>query len=153
VLPLLQQQLRIWASMASSESGFSLIELLVTMLVLSILAAIALPAFGAQASKARDTRAKGTAQEAAVAIETCRLESGGLYTGCDVAALRAIDPTLPDSPTLKVNVPKAGTSYTVTVRSDPHSQKFKVKRSTKGALRFPCTKAGVAGCPAGGDWG
>jgi prepilin-type N-terminal cleavage/methylation domain-containing protein len=152
MLVLLQQQLRLWTT-ASEESGFTLVELLITMLILAILAAIALPAFGEQAGKARDARAKDSAHGAELAMESCMVESAGSYAGCEVEALRAIDPTLPESPTLKVSVPAKGTSYTITVRSEPKSQTFKVKRSAKGVLTFPCTEGGVGACPASGLWG
>ena len=39
---------------AQSESGFTLVELLVVMLILGLLAAIAIPAFFNQRDKARD---------------------------------------------------------------------------------------------------
>jgi prepilin-type N-terminal cleavage/methylation domain-containing protein len=152
MLVLLQQQLRLWTK-ASSESGFTLIELLVVMLTLSILAAISIPAFGSQASKAKDARAKQTAHGAEVAMESCMVEHNGFYSECDVDALRALDPTLPASPTLKVTVPALGTSYTITVQSSPKSQTFKVKRSAKGVVTFPCAKAGAGTCPATGLWG
>jgi type IV pilus assembly protein PilE len=153
VLVFLQQQLKLWMGMGSNESGLTLIELLISMLLISIMASIALPSFSSHVSKARDTRAKGAAQEAAIAVETCMVESGGLYSGCDLESLRSLDPALPDSPTLKVNIPKAGTSYTLKVRSEPSSQVFTVKRSAKGMLTFPCTSAGSGACPAGGKWG
>jgi prepilin-type N-terminal cleavage/methylation domain-containing protein len=152
MLVFLQQQLRLWSSMASNESGFTLIELMVTMLILSVLAAFALPAFGSSASKARDSRAKVTAHAAEVAMESCMVDSLGLYSGCDVGALRALDPSLPKSPALKVTVPAKGTSYTITVQSDPKTQTFQVKRSAKGVLTFPCKKAGVGNCPESGVW-
>lgn len=149
----LRQQIRPSRGVASTEAGFTLVELLVTMLILSILAAIAIPAFGMQASKAKDSRAKETAHAAQIAMETCMIESSGLYSGCDVTALRAIDPGLPASPKLKVNVPAKGTSYTITVQSEPKTQTFAVKRSAKGVLSFPCKKVGVGNCPATGAWG
>ena len=55
---------------AASEKGFTLIELLVVILIIGILAAIALPAFLNQRSKAQDTEAKTAARTAQTAMET-----------------------------------------------------------------------------------
>ncbi len=153
MLVFLQQQIRHWSDLSSGEDGFTLVELLITMLIVSILATIAIPAFASQASKARDSRAKETAHAAEVAMESCMVDSLGLYNACDANALRVLDPTLPGSPTLKVSVPAKGTSYTITVQSDPKTQTFQVKRSAKGVVTFPCKKVGVGNCPASGSWG
>ena len=78
---------------AQSEKGFTLIELLVVILIIGILAAIALPAFLNQRSKAQDTEAKSAARTAQTAMETYYTDEQ-TYVGADVAAVRKIEPAL-----------------------------------------------------------
>ena len=77
---------------AQDEKGFTLIELLVVILIIGILAAIALPAFLNQRSKAQDTEAKSAARTAQTALETYYTDEQNYNT--NVAGLVAIEPAL-----------------------------------------------------------
>ena len=68
---------------AQSESGFTLVELLVVMLIIGLLAAIAIPAFFNQRDKARDAEAKSAAKTAQTAMETFATDHNGSYLGAD----------------------------------------------------------------------
>ena len=64
------------------EDGFSLIEVLVVVIILSMLAAIALPSFLHQQKKAQDAGAKTSARELVSHVEACYVEKDE-YTLCD----------------------------------------------------------------------
>ena len=78
--------LKLRQRMASEESGFTLVELLVVMLIIGLLAAIAIPAFFNQRNKAYDANAKEQARTAETAMETYATDNGGVYTGVTTAS-------------------------------------------------------------------
>jgi type IV pilus assembly protein PilA len=133
---------------SGSESGFTLVELLVVMLILGILAAIAIPSFFNQRDKARDADAKADAKTAQTAIETYATENDGQYTGADVDDLVRIEETLSDA---DLDVASDADTYTVTATSATGNT-FSVSREAGGAFALDCTELGEAGCPEDGDW-
>jgi type IV pilus assembly protein PilA len=140
---------------AQSESGFTLVELLVVMLILGLLAAIAIPTFFNQRDKAHDASAKVSVRTAETAMETYATDHQGSYTGADATALHAIEATLPASgaqaPT--VTFPGSGVLYKVTVASTNTPNTFSITRNSDGTKTLTCTVDGSDGCPSGGNWG
>jgi type IV pilus assembly protein PilA len=139
-------------SRSREESGFTLVELLVVMLILGILAAIAIPAFFSQRDKAKDADAKSTVRTMQTSMESCATGNGGSYAaaGCPVSALTTIEPTLTGK-TIAITS-QASNAYEIKATSTTGNT-FSIARATTGALTYPCTaaKAG-AGCPSGLFW-
>ena len=133
----------------NEESGFTLVELLVVMLILGILAAIAVPAFFSQRDKAQDADTKSGVRTAQTAIETYATDNGGDYTGATVADLEDIEPTLADTD-LSEPSGLSETTYTVTGTSSTGNT-FSIERAG-GITTLECTTSGEGGCPSSGFW-
>jgi type IV pilus assembly protein PilA len=74
------------------EGGFTLVELMVVVLIISILIAIAIPTFFGLKRRADDVAAK---QAVALAVKTARsLSEDGTYVGVSAASLTASQPGL-----------------------------------------------------------
>jgi type IV pilus assembly protein PilA len=145
---------------AQQEKGFTLIELLVVILIIGILAAIAIPSFLNQKSKATDASAKELARSAQTAAETYSTDHNGSYANMTAAALNTIEPTIStavsttDAYLSNVTVSGNGTGYSVTTTS-PSTNTFTVTRDATGATARTCTpvaaSAGSGGC-VNGTW-
>jgi type IV pilus assembly protein PilA len=134
------------------ESGFTLVELLVVMLILGLLAGIGIPAFFSQREKARDVDAKHAAGIAGRAAETIAVNNQGVYNGPDgvtVANLINVEHSL-DNANLSV-VDATAKTYTVRVTATS-GHTFDYSRDASGRVATACVPAGEGGCPSDGIW-
>ncbi|MBU0619062.1 type II secretion system GspH family protein [Patescibacteria group bacterium] len=63
------------------QNGFSFIELLVTISIIGIIAAVGLATYSTSQQKSRNTKRKADLKQIQVALEMCRSEEGTYPTG------------------------------------------------------------------------
>jgi len=154
---------------AKDERGFTLIELLVVILIIGILAAIAIPSFLNQKSKATDAAAKELAHTAQVAIETLGTDNNGSYASANgsPAALAAYEATIQttagNNNAFLLSVTATANTYTITTQSTSGDE-FQINRLANGSLTRTCLgpggvtvgsgviDGGCVGGASGGTW-
>ena len=133
------------------DSGFTLVELLVVVLIIGILAAIAIPSFINQQDKGHDSEAKSAVATAAKALEACKVAT------CTVGELQSIEPTL-NSAAARLTVNTGSNSYEVIVAAtrDGGAAEFTLSRASNSTTTCTCSTGTAAkgGCSAqsGGTW-
>jgi type IV pilus assembly protein PilA len=137
----------------ANERGFTLIELLVVILIIGILAAIAIPSFLNQKSKATDASAKELAHTAQTTIENYGIDHGGNYSGVTLTIMNQYEATIQTAAgggnAYLLAPTNLGTNtYTVTAASTSNDQ-FSINRLASGAITRTCTGPGTTAVPAG----
>jgi type IV pilus assembly protein PilA len=135
------------------ESGFSLIEIAVVLVIISILAAIALPAFLDQRYKGQDAQAKANVRNALSLIENCyTLEQD--YADCDEPedfAASGIRVTSGGPARTEVQVTGSAGGFVLLGRSRSDNT-FQIEK-IDGILTHDCGTPGTGGCPQAGSSG
>ena len=132
----------------SEERGFTLVELLVVVLCIGILAAIAIPSFLNQRSKAQDASAKSDARTSQTAAETLFVNEG-TYATLTASSLRGVESSLNNA-----NITSAGgtaTTFALTVTSMSGGT-FTINRAADGTVTRTCTVAGKGACASNSSW-
>jgi type IV pilus assembly protein PilA len=140
------------------ESGFSLPELLVVLLIIGALAAFAIPSFLSQKSKAYDVSAKELAHTAQVAAEAYAADHGGEFKwGAEPAGVEELKryessltacPSTAEACLLNAEEVEGGKGYKLVAEAASTGDQFTVTLSGSGAITRTCTSS-KTGCSGG----
>jgi type IV pilus assembly protein PilA len=138
------------------EGGFTLIELLVVILIIGILAAIAIPSFLSQRSKATDASARELARAGAQAAETYSTDHSGGYAGLEPKVLHEYEPAIQTSAgsgnayIASAKAEESGSGYAV-IATATSGDTFTYARKANGEISRTCKMESTnkGGCPNG----
>ncbi len=135
---------------ATDEQGYSLVELLVVILIIGVLAAIAIPSFIGEKSKATDAQAKELARTAQTTAESIATDHDGHYDNITVEELKNAERSIPVAASTTQaylsGTTHGSSEYSVTVTAADGNE-FTIARSAAGVMSRECNSAaGKHGC-------
>ena len=149
----------------TGDEGFTLIEVLVVVLVISILAGVALATFLSQKSKGYVASAKSVAVSAQTAAEAIATDNGGRYgegarSFVSAGEIHAYEPSIPIAAKearggawlAEAKAVEEGKGYELTVVTDgTTTESYTIHRLASGAVERTCSPVNKAlGCT--GSW-
>ena len=151
-----RSRLRAPRGVRAEVDGFTLVELLVVILIIGILAAIAIPSFLSQKSKATDSSAKELARTAQTTAETYATDHNGSYEGIEPKVLKEYEPSIQTAAgnnNAYLSAAKAiesGAGFEVTATSATAGHTFTIVKKGSGTVERKCTPEGKTGSEGGG---
>jgi type IV pilus assembly protein PilA len=138
------------------EDGFSLVEVLVVVIVIGILAAIAVPAFLGQTTKAHDSSAKADARDLLSQVQACHATEQD-YTLCNSESELTHGGSEPiglayGDAAGQVEITAATIDAITIIGHSKTGNNFRIVHGVGGLITRTCTTAGQHGCPASSQW-